>query len=221
MGSFSWLKADTLTQTANIAYGEPFKFLIPAEFDVNGIGYIKDHYRDYGYLGDVNEEDKIKEWQYGKYDMYELLAIFNSDYQIPNDMTINVYGTHSAVTFAKGTRVGDMLKGVDMSNPLKPIDKDTEFNRSVGIDIGCYDKDIDKLPYPLKLVSASYNKTYEECAGRSYGDPEQGSKLSRDSLYSGAYWKNDCRYDGVKWKDLHKQWEQAEKGKSSRDIERD
>lgn len=26
----------------------------------------------------------------------------------------------------------------------------------------------------LKLVSASYNGTYEECDGKSYGDPEQG-----------------------------------------------
>ena len=29
MGSFSWLKADKLTRVANIAYGKPFKFLIP------------------------------------------------------------------------------------------------------------------------------------------------------------------------------------------------
>ena len=31
-----------------------------------------------------------------------------------------------------------------------------------------------KLKYPLKLVSASYKGTYEECEGRSYGDPNQG-----------------------------------------------
>ena len=36
-------------------------------------------------------------------------------------------------------------------------------NRFKGIDIGCYDKQIDKLKYPLKLVSASYKGTYEEC----------------------------------------------------------
>ena len=33
---------------------------------------------------------------------------------------------------------------------------------------------IDQLKYPLKLVSASYKGTYEECDMRSYGDPEQG-----------------------------------------------
>ena len=32
IGSFSWLKADDLTKVANIAYGHPFKFLIPKEF---------------------------------------------------------------------------------------------------------------------------------------------------------------------------------------------
>ena len=41
MGSFSWNKADTLTKIENVAYGTPFKFLIPKEF---GGGFIKDYY---------------------------------------------------------------------------------------------------------------------------------------------------------------------------------
>ena len=45
MGSFSWMKADTLTNTANILEGAAFKFLIPKEY---GGGFIKDHYQDYG-----------------------------------------------------------------------------------------------------------------------------------------------------------------------------
>ena len=48
MGSFSWNKADDLTNVENIAYGKSFKFLIPKEF---GGGFIKDKYQDYGYLG--------------------------------------------------------------------------------------------------------------------------------------------------------------------------
>ena len=47
-------------------------------------------------------------------------------------------------------------------------------NRCKGIDIGCYDVQVDKLRYPLKLVSASYKGTYEECERRSYSDPNQG-----------------------------------------------
>ena len=48
MGSFSWNKADNLTQIENIACGKSFKFLIPIEF---GGGFIKDKYQDYGSLG--------------------------------------------------------------------------------------------------------------------------------------------------------------------------
>ena len=47
-------------------------------------------------------------------------------------------------------------------------------NRCKGIRIGCYDKQIDKLKYPLKLVSMSFHGTYESCKGKSYSDPHQG-----------------------------------------------
>ena len=36
MGSFSWNKADDLTCIENVAWGEPFKFLIPKEFGGEG-----------------------------------------------------------------------------------------------------------------------------------------------------------------------------------------
>ncbi len=68
MGSFSWNKADNLTNVENVAYGKPFKFLIPKEF---GGGFIKDKYQDYGYLG-------RKENGEPKHDMYELQAFWNA-----------------------------------------------------------------------------------------------------------------------------------------------
>ena len=71
MGSFSWLKADNLTNVANIVYGEPFKFLIPKEF---GGGFIIDNYRDYGDLGRSSDDEN------SSYDMFELLAIWNKDH---------------------------------------------------------------------------------------------------------------------------------------------
>lgn len=145
MGSFSWMKADKLTQTANVAYGMPFKFLIPAEF---GGGYIKDHYRDYGLIGepDANHSGAWNADE-GKYDAYELLALWNCP---------------------------ERCKYNGEYNPMKPIDEYTEHNRDIGIEIGCYDKQIEKLKYPLKFVSASYKGTYEYCTGRSYNDPDQG-----------------------------------------------
>lgn len=57
---------------------------------------------------------------------------------------------------------------------MKEIDEYTDYNRCLGIDIGCYDEDIDELKYPLKLVSPSYKGTYEDLETYSYGDPNQG-----------------------------------------------
>lgn len=148
MGSFSWLKADNLTKVENIVCGEPFKFLIPKEF---GGGFIEDIYQDYGYLG--SKEDGTP-----KYDMYELLAFWNADKKVPFEKFL----------------IKDELK-FDGDFPLmKEIDEYTKHNRSYGINIGCYDNQIDKLKYPLKLVSASYNGTYEDLSKPSCQDPNQG-----------------------------------------------
>ena len=82
-----------------------------------------------------------------KYDMYELLAFWNK---------------------AKGLKYGGEFPN------MKEIDEYTDDNRNLGISIGCYDSEIDKLKYPLKLVSASFKGTYEDLDTRSYGDPNQG-----------------------------------------------
>lgn len=137
MGSFSWNKADKLTNIENVACDSPFKFLIPKEF---GGGFIKDHYQDYGYLGTKDDGEP-------KYDMYELLAFWNK---------------------------ADDLKFNGEYPLMKEIDEYTDRNRNEGIAIGCYDEDILKLKYPLKLVSASFNGTYEDLKTCSLGDPDQG-----------------------------------------------
>lgn len=82
-----------------------------------------------------------------KYDMYELLAFWNK---------------------AEG------LKYEGEFPLMKEIDKYTDDNRGLGIDIGCYDKQILKLKYPLKLVSPSFKGTYEDLETCSLGDPDQG-----------------------------------------------
>lgn len=95
------------------------------------------------------------------YDMYELLAFWNCD--------------------------PEKLKWDGEFTYMKQIDKYTDENRSRGIDIGCYDWEISKLKYPLKLVSPEYNRTYEQCLARSYYDPEQGfcpvRRMRTDSYY--------------------------------------
>lgn len=138
MGSFSWNKADNLTQVENIAYNKPFKLLIPKEF---GGGFIKDKYQDYGYVGTKENGEPM-------YDLYELLALWNNQ----------------AVKWNEG----------EVKPLMKQIDEHTRFNRGLGINIGCYDEQVLRLKYPLKLVSASYKGTYEQMQGVSFSDPDQG-----------------------------------------------
>lgn len=147
MGSFSWLKADKLTKVANIAQNKPFKFLIPKEF---GGGFIKDNYQNYGHLG-------TKENGEPKYDMYELLAFWNKDKL-----------EEGQILFFEGMCFNGNFP------LLKEIDEYTVHNRSLGINIGCYDYQINKLKYPLKLVSVGFKGTYEDLSTPSYGDPLQG-----------------------------------------------
>ena len=100
-------------------------------------------------------EDEYQDYGYlgtkengeSKYDMYELLACWNA----PEKCLFKHKIEH-----------------------MKEIDNYTDKNRSVGISIGCYDNEINKLKYPLKLVSQSFKGTYEDLVKPSYGDPDQG-----------------------------------------------
>lgn len=111
-----------------------------------GGGFIKDTYYDYGY---VFYYDATKE----NADLYGILAYWNK---------------------CEGMQYEGDEYPKTMEDILKRGNTCLQDNRSKGINIGCYIEEIDKLKYPLKLVSASYKGTYEECDGRSYGDPDQG-----------------------------------------------
>lgn len=100
-------------------------------------------------------KDKYQDYGYlgtkedggAKYDMYELLAFWNK---------------------AEGLKY-------DGEYPLlKEIDDYTDQNRNKGINIGCYDGQILKLKYPLKLVSPSFEGNYEDLETCSLSDPDQG-----------------------------------------------
>lgn len=138
--------------------GKPFKFLIPEEF---GGGFIKDHYQDFGLLGTKEDGEP-------KYDVYELLALWN--YNGPNMITDNYWDNESEsskeVTF-------DFSQFPKMKE-IDPIY--TSILRIIGIEMAydLFDRPVKNLKYPLKFVSASYNKTYEETEGQSVSDPNQG-----------------------------------------------
>lgn len=145
MGSFSWLRADKTTKRSNLTDGDVYKILIPQEF---GGGFIKDTYYDYGY---VFEYDDTKE----NADLYGILAYWNKCEGM-------IY---------EGDKYPSTMKDI-----LERGNTCLQSNRCKGIDI-CYENHtecIDKLKYPLKLVSVSYKGTYEECDMVSYSDPNQG-----------------------------------------------
>lgn len=106
MGSFSWIRSDynieNLNQKANITYGDKIKLLIPQEF---GGGFIEGTYEDYGIIYDYDGKE---------YDIYELVAIWNS----------------------KEIQQALIKKGF---KNIKPIDNLTKHIRKFGIKIACYD----------------------------------------------------------------------------------
>ena len=116
-----------------------------------GGGFIKDTYYDYGYVF-YGEKNEA--------DLYGILAYWN--------------GCDGMIY------EGDEYPST-MDDIIERGNTTLQENRCKGIDIGCYDEQIDKLKYPLKLVSISYKGTYEECEMRSYGDPDQG--------FYKTYWK--------------------------------
>lgn len=117
-----------------------------------GGGFIKDKYYDYGYVFYDTDHEA---------DLYGILAYWNHCDGMIYDCD------HYPETMEEILKYGNTLH---------------QNNRFKGIDIGCYDEKTDKLKYPLKLVSASYKGTYEDCKGRSYSDPNQG--------FFKGYWNN-------------------------------
>lgn len=109
-----------------------------------GGGFIKDTYFDYGYVFWGTDHEA---------DLYGILAYWNGCEGMIYD----------------GDEYPKTMKDI-----LERGNTHNQTNRCKGIDIGCYDDQVKKLKYPLKLVSASYKGTYEDCDMRSYSDPEQG-----------------------------------------------
>lgn len=94
----------------------------------------------------------------GLHDMYEILAFWN--YRQLDRRHILQIDTKSNTNL-----------------PLE--DASSDHNRGIGIDIGCYDTQMARLKYPLKLVSPKYQGTYEDLNAYSLSDPNQGWGISR------------------------------------------
>lgn len=111
-----------------------------------GGGSLDGTYADYGV---VSTDD-------GDVDVYELVALWNSVELV--DVAVNLLGLdeeEARVKFMGGAF--------------------TRFARNVGIRIGCYDDDMVRLQYPLRVVPIeNASASYETVGGVSVGDPNQG-----------------------------------------------
>ena len=206
MGSFSWIRAEHTTDRANLTIGDRFKVLVPQEF---GGGYILDTYFDYGQLfvdetffrncGCTRNKAVYVDGTGKKYPMSEFVD--NPDHCNPEDnkqchcdlYAILAYWNNAKRVDGSELEYFGEAKPKTMYEILKNGLTWVQENRCAGIHIGCYNKQIDKLKYPLKLVSATYKGTYETCKGKSYGDREQG--------FDKRWWK-DCREELEKLEQL-------------------
>ena len=176
MGSFSWTRADLTTKRSNLTFGDKYKILVPKEF---GGGYINDVYFDYGYVFYLQNDAKFKDlWKpsinskndgyfvyvnadgWAKHfeetaDLYGILAYWNGC----KDMDYNFHSyprtMHEILLFGKTTEPGNRSRGILLHYDW-------------------FEFPYNQIKYPLKLVSASYKGTYEDCKGISYTDPNQG-----------------------------------------------
>lgn len=180
MGSFSWTRAEHTTKRSNLSDGDKYKILVPKEF---GGGYIKDIYWDYGYIF-ANDNDYKQNCDCGYYSANG--SFYSANYFRELAKGGNIYDLYGLLAWWNKE---DKKLSLSYNGSTEPTDTlgflkfgktSSDDNRGEGIDIGCYDRQIDGLKYPLKLVSASYKETYEDCKGRSYGDPNQG--------FFKAYW---------------------------------
>ena len=169
MGSFSFTRATLTTRRANFTEGDRYKILIPKHL---GGGYIVDTYYDYGYVftdKSYNEDGVVKMFPNSYYVDGNGVKHTASEFPECDLYGILAYMNGCAVTHLDGYK-GDGT----MLDILMYGDTTNQENRVAGIHIGCYIDQINNLEFPLKMVSMSYKGTYEDCTGRSYGDPNQG-----------------------------------------------
>ena len=187
MGSFSWIRADICTKRANLTMGDKYKILVPEQF---GGGYILDEYYDYGYIfpeeaktgGTYIDGSGNKHTGFPENDLYGVLAYWNGAVVFPNNDGAEI-------------SMADILRKGNTKN---------QYIRCKGINIGCYDRQVDALKYPLKLVSRSCRDTYETCPGVSYGDINQG-------FYRGFWAQKDYQKYYVRIRQARARW-RAENG---------
>ena len=152
MGMFSWKYANTDNKKAMLDNVKANSYLlVPAPFQSKYGKYILEkEYDGYGHMGG--------------YDIYELIVEWNKDY-IP----MIIEQRNGKVADGKPMYTNAFMnyyEGKEIDCPL----------RYLGIDIACYNKDNERLPFPIKITNApcEYNSVgaSKEDPNQGWGDPE-------------------------------------------------
>ena len=171
MGCFSWICAD---DDEPMVQGDEAWLLVPPKFEDKYGKAI--HIPSYGGYGDVGED--------AEYDCYDLLAEWNRD-RLQDGMLMlkparEDFGSYSDAEelwmsnvknwYLSRERMRDYQTGLPDEEMEEKYGK--YWQREIGIDIGCYDYQMAKLPYQLKFVHRLL-RCYDSY-DFSPGDPNQG-----------------------------------------------
>lgn len=167
MGQFSWLDCNTGEQILDDVVRDVY-VKVPREFRETYGKHITEHkYDGYG--------------NFGGYDIYDLVALWNLNYIKVEDIEVPEKEQYvNEEYFEKAMerynvnveRMKDFIEGKLSEEEMK-AKYGKDYLRLIGIDIACGDERNSKLKYPIKIT---YDKTdtYETYSDYSKDDPNQG-----------------------------------------------
>lgn len=164
MGQFSWLDCVTGEQIIDNKFKDVY-VLIPKEF---GGGHIVEHcYDGYGH--------------FGGYDIYDLVANWNRGY-----LTMDFELPYSKAKLKNKYWAETYFNVDNNTEDIEKIIHDSTDNKYfeysfIGIELACYDKDNEALPFPIK-ITYDENAEYENCPP-SKEDPNQGWEYEEDDWF--------------------------------------
>ena len=192
MGQFSWIYADTNMQLMSNLRADTYLLVPPVFQDEYGKSIYEPYYDGYGNFGGYDVYDLIAEWNreylsetmlretpklenYGGLSDFEKEELRNNgaseDEIAQNDLEQKEFYYNAAIKRRKTTieRINDYRNGLTSEEMVQKYGED--WKRSIGIDIACYDKQNENIPYPIKITTKEMDY---DCVTPSKSDPNQG-----------------------------------------------
>lgn len=166
MGFFSWMYADT-NNSENLKI-DGVAYLRTPEGEI----IVETWYDGYGRFGGYDIYDLVVDWnkQHLSIDMLEKPER-NSWADTPEgEKNYQYWGVQRYNNLCDS--LTDFLAGKD--NDYMEEKYGSSWKREIGIEIACYDKDNEKLPYPIKVFKTRKGAENYHCYPASKGDDKQG-----------------------------------------------